>query len=190
MPDARFLNPITVLSTIGGISIDITQRVNENYEHIITENPIEDGSPSTDHIVNRTPKISIQGGFSDLKISNLVGPALTNQALKGSAKQDFDKLLELFVSRELFLVMDGFHLVKDMQFKNLQLLKEKEGFSVFFQAELWQVRKITLDAVTAGGRSITSIADASNRAKTAPQLLLAVGAVSIKSSLESIGVLA
>jgi len=190
MPDLRFLNPITVLADIGGISIDVTNRIGEDYEHIITENPIEDGSPSTDHITNLRPKIAIEGGFSDLKISNLIGPAVTQEAIKGRAKLEFDKLLELFVSRTFFTVMDGFHLFKDMQFKNLKLIKDKEGFSVHFQAEIWNVRKIVLDEVSAGVQTISSIEDSSNRLKVVPQLLLGVGAISVSESLESLGVLA
>ncbi len=189
MADARFLNPLTVLSKIGGIAIDITQRVNENYEHIITQNPVEDGSPTTDHVTNLPPKISIQGGFSDLSITNLVGPALDlTKAVKGRAKTEFDKLLDLFASRETFELMDGFHLFKDMQFKSLQLLKEREGFSIFFQAELWNIRKVSLDP---GGllKTISSALDSVDRLVVTPQLLSTVGSVSVKDSLQSIGVL-
>ncbi len=189
MADARFLNPLTILSKVGGIAIDITQRVNENYEHIITQNPVEDGSPTTDHVTNLPPKITIQGGFSDLSITNLVGPAFDlTKAIKGRAKTEFDRLLDLFAERETFEVMDGFHLFKDMQFKSLQLMKEREGFSIFFQAEIWNIRKIS--TATNPRANITSIIDSLNRLEVTPQLMLSVGAVTTKDSLQSIGVLA
>jgi hypothetical protein len=189
MADFRFLNPITVLSDIGGISIDVTQRLEEDYEHIITQNPIEDGSPTTDHVTNLPPKINLRGGFSDIRITNLLGTILDpTAAIKGRAKTEFDKLLDLFVSRETFLVMDGLHLFKDMQFKRLQLLKEKEGFALFFEAEIWNIRKISL-GLGASGPTIKSPSDSVDRFLVTPQLLTSVGAVSVKDSLQSIGVL-
>ncbi|MBU2645883.1 hypothetical protein KKI24_14335 [bacterium] len=187
MPDPRFLNPITILADIGGVSIDVTKRRDKTFEHIITQNPVEDGSPTTDHITNMPVKLSISGGFSDLQISNLVGPALSQLAWKGRAKTEFDRLLKLFVSRETFDVMDGLHLIKDMQFKSLKETKEKEGFSVHFTAELWQVQKVYSNIFHS--QKISAL-DSLSRLKTAPQLLLSVGVVSWDDSLQSVGVLA
>lgn len=189
MTDIRFLSPITVLSNIGGISIDITQKSGETYENIITQNPIEDGSPTTDHITNLPVKVQIQGGFSDIRISNLVGTTLATQnAIKGLAKTNFDKLLELYAERETFTVMDGLHAFKDMQFKTLQQTKDREGFSVFFEAELWRIIKINIDNTQA--RSVQNSIDATDRLLVAPQLLLQVGAISEPDSLEQLGILA
>ena len=188
MTDIRFLNPITVLSDIGGISIDITQRINEEYENIITQNPIEDGSPTTDHIANLPPKITIEGGFSDVRMTNLVGPAVNpTLARKGLAKDQFDRLLELSISRDTFNVMDGFHLFKNMQFKNIQLQKDRPGFSIFFTAELWSILKVRINP---DRQSISSRLDSLDRLKVVPQLILNVGTVSTTNSLQSIGVLA
>jgi len=185
--DFRFINPITVLSDIGGYSVDVTTGVVENYEHIITQNPIEDGSPTTDHITNLPPKISISGGFSDLRISKLAGPALTQDATKGLAKENFDKLLQLYAERKTFDLMNGFHLFKDCQFKSLRLRKDREGFSIFFDAEIWVIIKVLLDSAF---DIEFSAADALNRKKMNVQLLQQVGTVSTENSLVSIGVLA
>lgn len=188
MTDIRFLNPITILADIGGISIDITQRINENYDNIITQNPIEDGSPTTDHIVNLPPRLTIEGGFSDIRMTNLVGPALNPLlARKGLAKEQFDRLLELSITRQTFNVMDGFHLFKNMQFKNIQLQKDRPGFSIFFTAELWSILKVRINP---DRRDISGLADSLDRLKVVPQLVLNVGTVSTTSSLQSIGVLA
>ena len=188
MTDIRFLDPITVLADVGGVSIDITQRVNENYENIITQNPIEDGSPTTDHIINLPPKITIEGGFSDIRMTNLVGAALNPTfARKGLAKEQFDRLLELSISRQTFDVMDGFHLFKDMQFKSIQLQKDRPGFSIFFTAELWSILKVNIDSTVT--EAIDEV-NAFDRLKVVPQLLRNVGTVSTSASLQSIGVLA
>lgn len=188
MTDIRFLNPITVLADVGGISIDITQRVSENYENIITQNPIEDGSPTTDHIINLPPKITIEGGFSDVRMTNLVGPALNPAfARKGLAKEQFDRLLELSLSRQTFNVMDGFHLFKDVQFKNIQLQKDRPGFSIFFTAELWSILKVNINSTVT--ETINEV-NAFDRLKVVPKLVLNVGTISTKASLQSIGVLA
>lgn len=188
MADFRFLNPITILSDVGGVSIDVTDRLTETYENIVTENPTEDGSPTTDHIVTLPVKISIEGGFSDLQMTNYVGPAITQQAVKGRAKTQFDKLLALYTMRSVFYVMDGLHLIKDMTFKSLRMTKEKEGFALNFSAELWQIQRVQL--LETGTQSIITVGDEIKRAKVIPQLLLSVGAITTEQSLKNIGILA
>lgn len=199
MADPTFLNPISVLTqfdvggrTLGGsgISIDITQKVTENYPKIITTNPIENGSPTTDHIVNLPPRLQIQGGFSDLKLTNLTGTTINSLAgdlsVRNRAKNQFDRLLELSISNELFTIMDGFHLFKNMQFSNLQLLKEREGFSVFFQADIQGIQIINLSVIN---KSILPT-DALIRSVVANTTLLTVGSTVERDALASIGVLA
>lgn len=185
--DPRFLDPITVLSEIGGISIDITERLSEDYTHIITQNPIEDGSPTTDHITNLPAKIQIRGGFSDFRISNLVGPAVTQDAIRGRSVTEFDKLLDLFLRRKTFLVMDGLHLFKDMQFKNLRALKEEEEFSIYFECEIWNIRKVYVSNVKS--QPLQSEEDSLNRFKVVIQPQSSVGAIGVRESLRSAGIL-
>lgn len=191
MPDPTFLNPISVLSEIGGISIDVTEKVTENYPNIVTQNPIENGSPTTDHIVNLPPRIQIQGGFSDIKITNLVGTigqiGIDNLSLRNRAKNQIDKLLELNAKKTLFRVMDGLHLFTDMFFNNLQILKDQEGFSIFFQADIQGVRIVDLST---SGRKITA-AEITERAVVANTTLLTVGATVERTGLlETVNILA
>lgn len=193
MADPSFLNPISILSTIGGISIDLTQKVTENYPKIITQNPIENGSPTTDHMTNLPPRIQIQGGFSDLKVTNLAGTTINNFrgpnsiSVRNRAKDQFDRLLELDLKNELFDVMDGFHLIKNMQFSGLQLLKDREGFSVFFQADLQGINIINLGPPKI---EVIGLDQALNRLIVANTTLLTVGSTVERSALSSIGVLA
>ena len=191
MPDPSFLNPISVLSEIGGISIDITEKITENYPNIVTQNPIENGSPTNDHIVNLPPRIQIQGGFSDIKLTNLVGTTgqigIDNLSLRNRAKNQIDKLIELNVKKTLFRVMDGLHLFTDMFFNNLQVLKDKEGFSVFFQADIQGIRIVDLSK---SGRKITP-AEITERAVVANTTLLTVGATVERTGLlETVNILA
>ncbi|MCK5601205.1 hypothetical protein KAR91_05030, partial [Candidatus Pacearchaeota archaeon] len=145
MADIRFLTPITILSNVGGINIDITRKRGEVYENIITQNPVENGSPTSDHIVNLPVKVTMEGGFTDTPTTSLVGPALSNLSLKGRSKDLFDQLLKLNVTKETFDIMDGLHLFKDMFFKNITETKEREGFFVNFTMELWRIIKIKID---------------------------------------------
>jgi hypothetical protein len=199
MADPTFLNPISVLTQFdiggvvnggGGVSIDITKKVTENYPKIITTNPIESGSPTTDHMTNLPPRLQIQGGFSDLKLTNLTGTTINTLAgdpsVRNRAKNQFDRLLELHLSEELFTVMDGFHLFKDMQFSNLQLLKDREGFSVFFQADIQGIKIINLSPTNK--KLLTE--DYLERKVVANTTLLTVGSTVERDALESIGILA
>ena len=199
MADPSFLNPISILSQFdvlgrnlggGGISIDVTQKVTENYPKIFTQNPIEDGTDTSDHITNLPPRIQIQGGFSDLKITNLTGTTINgltgDPSVRNRAKNKFDRLLELSISNELFTLLDGFHLFKNVQFSNLQLLKDREGFSIFFQADLQVVNIVTLSGFQKG----ILPTDALVREIVSTTTLLTVGSTVERSALESIGVIA
>lgn len=186
MSDPGFLDPITVLSDIGGISIDITKRVSEEYDTIISQNPIEDGSPSTDHATNLPVKSVLQGGFSDMRISNLLGPAITQESARGLAKTQFDKLLELKISRKTFKYMNGLHLFKDMLIKNLKYIKEKEGFSVMFEIELWNIRIIGSTEVKPS--KLESTTDSLDRLKVVVQSPANIGSIAIAPDLTSLGV--
>jgi hypothetical protein len=196
MIDPTFLNPISILTQFdvggkvtggGGISIDITQKLTENYPKIITTNPIEDGSPTTDHMTNLPPRIQIEGGFSDLKMNALVGTAFSLSSGRNRAKDQFDRLLELSISNELFSLMDGLHYFRNMQFSNLQLLKDREGFSVFFSADIQGIRVINIGL---GTQSAISVSDVMNRAVIASTSLLTVGSTVDKNALETLGILA
>lgn len=195
MPDPSFLNPISVLTQFnpglsGGISIDITQKVTENYPKIITTNPIENGSPTTDHIVNLPPRLQIQGGFSDLKVTNLTGTTINSLtgdlSVRNRAKGKFDQLLELSLSNKLFTIMDGFHLFKNMQFSDLKLLKDKEGFSIFFQADIQGIKVVNLSSNTTAIKQ----EDALTRNIVANATQLTVGATVEREAFASIGILA
>lgn len=187
MADPSFLNPITVLSTIGGIEIDVTDKLTENYPTIITENPIDSGSPTTDHVVNLPPRIQIQGGFSDLKISNLVGTLGGLVSRRNRAKNQFDRLVELKTKRTRFDVMDGIHLLKDMLFENLQLTKDAEGFSLSFQADIKGIKVINLSPAKP---ETISPAQALNRKIIANSTLLVVGSTVERESLLSVNIVA
>lgn len=188
MSDLRFINPITVFTDIGSISIDRLDKRTETYDNIITQNPIEDGSPTTDHITNLPPRINLSGGFSDIRIQNLIGTVLNPEnAIKGLAKTQFDKLLELYIKKDTFQVMDGLHLFKNMQFKTLREIKDREGFSVFFEAEIWNIIKVKFDTVV---RPIREGTDPEDRFKTQVHPLVQIGGINSPTSLLPLGILA
>lgn len=189
MSDIRFLNPITVLSNVGGISIDITRKRGGVYENIITQNPVETGSPTTDHITNLPIKVTMEGGFTDTPTTTLVGPALNQLARRGRSKDLFDQLLELNVQKQTFDVMDGLHLFRDMFFKNITETKEREGFFVNFTIELWRIIKINIGNTSLDFAELTP-AQTVNRTIMHTQLLSQVGSITPKPALTGLGILA
>ncbi len=186
MSDPSFLNPISIQTSIGRIAIDITQKVRENYPNIITENPVEDGSPRTDHITNLPPMVQIQGGFSDINITNLVGSILPTDALRNRSKSQIDKLLELNVKKTPFPLMDGLHYFQSMFFENLEVIKDKEGFSIFFQANIKGIRVVNLSQSSNGA---FSSGQELNRAFVANANQLTVGGTVERTSLLGINIL-
>lgn len=139
MADPRFINPITVFASIGGITIDKTKRLNEKYAQIITENPIEGSASVSEHKYRRPTLIQINGEIFDTPATNLVGSYVSTLGL---AKTKFDALLSLAASDETFEIMDGIHLLDGFQFESLDLVKENSRYSIEFNATLKQVIEV------------------------------------------------
>jgi len=144
MADPRFLNPITIFTDIGGIEVDITRKIEEIYTADLATFPIEEGTEITDHVVIKPVQLIVNGGFSDIRITKLLGGSLTSA--RGRAKTAFDRLLSLFANQEVFDVMDGVHLFENMQFSSLNLTKDNPNYSYSFVAELRAIQIVETGA--------------------------------------------
>lgn len=181
MADFRFINPITILPEIGGITIDRTEKLSESYSNSITENPIESSAAVTDHIIRKPTMVSIIGEFVDTPSTNLTG---SFTSFLGTSKLKFDALLTLSVKKETFNFMDGVHLFQNFQFENITLIKENSEFSIKFQATLKQIIK----RATLGSTFSDLVEREITRAAFIIPALLSTGAISTRE-VEPFGIL-
>lgn len=158
MADPSFKNPLVLLPTIGGISIDYTERLGESYSNMITDNPVEGRTSSSDYVVNKPTVINFVGEFTDFPSTNLYGSFASFQ-FSGQIK--FDKLLKIKAGGDPFPVLDGRHYFPAMQFLNLDLIQEDDEFKTRFSATLKEIQiessTVQSSDVTSGGRFTTMV---------------------------------
>jgi len=190
---ARMLSPEEGFNSGAGewIDIDVTRKIAETFPKIITQNPIEDGSPIVDHITNMPTRITIEGGFSDLKMTRRVGTPVLNhlftdtnlKSKRNRAVGQFNRLLLRSLGNQPNILMTGITKYKDVYISNLQRLKDREGYSVFFTMDLQVIRKLKVFEVNPAN------ADATSRRTIAPVTLTTTGPTVASESdlLASIG---
>jgi hypothetical protein len=126
---------------VGALTLDVLISETHNRTASITENPIEDGSIISDHIINEPYKLSIEGYVSNSHPSIL--SFLNIFSFEDKAKAAFDTLEELFENKELITVVTNLKVYNDMAIENLEIPKTVEdGDSLRFSMDLKEIRKV------------------------------------------------
>lgn len=184
-PSLAFGLPTTILTNIAAINIDAVLSERHRYENLVTEHPIEDGSPISDHVVNKPVVVEMEGRFTDTPFSFLtsiasgaagllganlgVDPAvvagatsLIGASLPGKSKLAFQELVALNVKRETFTVLTGIHEYENMIFQSLEFPRAPaDGRSLRFRATLKEIIVIGVTAQTNSERVADEVANSS-----------------------------
>lgn len=161
-PD-MFGMPTTILSALAFIEIDAVIEETHVFENLVTEHPVEDGSPRTDNIVNLPVKLEMTGRITDTPSSLLaslatgaagliggqigVPPAVTaglssvvGAQLPGRSKSIYQELVALYAARETFAVITGLNEYLNMTFTRLEFPRQAaDGRSIRFRAQLQEL---------------------------------------------------
>ncbi len=167
-PDVYGL-PTTILSRVGVVDIDAVINERHRFDNLVTEHPLEDGSPVTDHIVNLPVMLDMEGRITDTPLSLLAsigsgatgliasdlgvdpaviaaGTSLLGSSLPGRAKQAYQELVALRVSRETFTVLTGINEYENMVFESLEFPRTaQDGRSLRFKATLKELFIVGVD---------------------------------------------
>lgn len=152
--------PTVLLSKISFIQVDAVLDETHTFENLVTEHPVEDGSPRTDHIVNLPVKIEMTGRITDTPSSiaasltsgaaGVIGKdlgispaaasgigAVLGATLPGRAKSVYQELVALYEGRETFTVLTGLNEYANMTFTRLEFPRQaKDGRSIRFRAQM------------------------------------------------------
>ncbi len=133
MPD-KFLDPTIITTKIGTIEIDASLAEDHKYSASLTENPVEDGTVFTDHIVLLPVVLEMEGRISDASQH-------TFDFRTGRKSIDaFQGLVALQKTKQLFNVITRLHVYKNMMFRELSVPREAlDGRSVRFNATLQEI---------------------------------------------------
>ena len=160
--------PTAILTDIGGVEVDAVLSEDHRFNTLVTQNPIEDGSNITDHIVSLPFLLEMEGRFTDtpfgflssLVASSAVGAlttgltgaqaaagltqatatALLGEARPGLSKVKFQLLVALQTARETITIVTGIQTYENMVIESLSAPRSgRDGKSLRFTASFREI---------------------------------------------------
>lgn len=118
--------------SIGGIAMDVTVEESHTDELELTEHPVEQGAPISDHAYLKPATLTIKAGASDASSKATAGDRRTVAV--------YEALRKLQAAREPFDVVTGKRMYRNMQIKSLGVVTEKNTENVLMvTAELQEI---------------------------------------------------
>lgn len=126
----------------GNIELDASLDEAPEFSAEATSNPVEEGAPITDHIIEQSDKLRIRGFVSD-------HPIVSNSFAQISRTQDvFDMLYQLIKQKQLVTVYTKFKIYSDMVLTNVSPGRDAStGQAIEFTAEFIHIRKVATQTV-------------------------------------------
>lgn len=143
MPLSLLGFPTIILASIGPVEIDVVLDEAHDYPSRLTQNPVEDGTVFTDHVILDPVSVSMTCRVTDasLTLARIKGP--------GAADDAFRSLVKLQRDREPFTVVTGLAVYQNMMFEQLTFLRRgDDGRSVRFQAVVREIQVVGVDVGT------------------------------------------
>lgn len=136
----------SVRSTITSIDLDVTLDELHEWTNEVTTNPVEFGSPITDHIQLMPDKLTITGTISNSGISESSMAALSNG--DDLVQTAFDALLKIKEDRTLVTVYTRYRYYTDMALQSVNIPRSAGiGDSVQFKMEFIKIRIVNTQIV-------------------------------------------
>ena len=139
--------------SVGGIVFDVTVREVHSDESVITVNPTQSGTPTSDNVFDQPSIIEIVAGSSD-----------STAGFPGYARQVYEDLLALRATKQVFNVYTGKRAYASMLFGNIMVTTDETSeFTLMVTCRLQQV---LMTDVSGTGMTAATQADP---ASTAPE---------------------
>ena len=125
------------------IDIDVSLSESHSYETDVTKNPVEEGAPICDNIINKSPKINIKGLCSPIKMEYLGG--MTSMSAKSFIQNKWQKLLKLRDSKETLILYTGLDTYPDMIMTSLSTTRDISNANhLEFTATFEQIKTVPI----------------------------------------------
>lgn len=137
-------------NSYGNIELDAVLDESHDWQADATMNPVEEGSPVTDHIIEQPDKLKIRGFVTEtpLVASESVRGAKSVPWAESITQPVFDLLRELIKKRELITVYTKYRIYDDMVLTNLTIPRSAAtGEAIEFTAEFVHIRKVATQTV-------------------------------------------
>jgi len=159
MPITSLLFGFKKPGQIGEIVLDATISENHNYENIVTNHPLEDGSEIADHIISRPERLTMTGFITNSPVNFLgVASNLIRGIGRNRTEVAFDELLAISQGkldpitgvreRELITIVSTLKVYTEMVMLSITFPRDRtSGDSLRFTAEFQKLTKVTSETV-------------------------------------------
>lgn len=161
----------------GNIELDANLEEVHEWSAEATENPVEEGAPVSDHVIEKSDKLRIRGFVSDsptsdTMITRIVG-LYNGKTLDNRTQTVFDTLQTLIKTKEPIVVYTKHRIYDEMVLTGVNIPRSPGvGEAIEFTAEFVHIRKVrtqTVDVPNGISKKKTAKAGTATQNKTAPQ---------------------
>lgn len=134
----------------GNIELDAALDENHEWSAEATSNPVEEGAPVTDHVIEQSDKLKIRGFVTDspLNLSQSVSGLLNSGSVGNRTQAVFDLLYDLIKIREPMTVYTKHRIYDNMVLTNVTIPRSAGvGEAIEFNAEFIHIRKVATQMV-------------------------------------------
>jgi len=144
--------PTSSTKVFGGISsIDFDATLDElhDWRNEVTQNPVESGSPVTDHVIERSDRLKLTGTITNSPLrGEFAGQYFGGDNESPRIQTAFDAIRELFKSRDVVVVYTKHAIYTDMVIESVSIPRNAQiGEEVQFTMELVNVRFVDTQLV-------------------------------------------
>lgn len=127
--------------TIGTLTLDVLISESHSRSATITENPVEDGTVISDHIILEPQRVSINGFVSNAHPT--IFSFLNILRNEDKVKAAFELLEQIYNLKDLFTVVTNLKVYENMFMESLTIDKDQDTGEVLnFQMDLKEIRKV------------------------------------------------
>lgn len=140
----------------GNIELDANLEETHEWSAEATTNPVEEGSPVTDHVIENADKLRIRGFVSDATMDSVfserglsrVAGIFNGKSIASPAQGVFDALNTLIKKRETVTVYTKHKVYTDMVLTDVNIPRAaSNGEAIEFTAEFIHIRKVSTKTV-------------------------------------------
>lgn len=128
----------------GNIELDLNLDEGHEWKAEATMNPVEEGAPITDHVIEQSDKLSLKGFISDTPLTI----TSSNIDLENRTQPVFDLLRELIKAREPVTVYTKYWTYADMVITSISIPRTAgQGEALEFSIDFVNIRKVATQMV-------------------------------------------
>jgi hypothetical protein len=128
----------------GNIELDLTLDETHEWSAEATSNPVEEGAPVSDHVIEQSDKLKFTGFVSDAPLTIVSGSV----EIENRTQPVFDLLRELIKARETVTVYTRYQVYTDMVITSISVpFTVGQGEAIQFGIDFIKIRKVATQIV-------------------------------------------